>query len=539
MRRSHAASCAISSPADPFPRSLEVIPLPALPRPDQLVDAVRHRALRLLGTDTAPGRAGRAALRGLGGQSGQLRAEHAVLLHQLGQGRAPALGELLAAVSAQLTAADAARERGRESAAARHLDAALRLAFHQSVHYGPDGSPLMLRPEEFLAPLRASAVARAALFDEDAPRPPAPTLPPTSPKRPRRVLVLCASSWTFIDRVVADLREHTDVGLRVVDLSTLPLAERPSHALALRGREQWRRARRLLPVPAALEEDLRWADTVFVEWGSHTFAWLTFLDLAPFDVRVVARIHRYEILTPYPLLARCAALDEIVFVAPTVREMLTSVSPRLAQARALRDLQNVHDLQPFVEAGEASTVRDPFRLLQIGWAPPIKDVEFSLAVIERLREVDPRFTLALVGHGPAADGPEAERARALRERLAALGDGVEELGFRTDVPALLAGAGFLLSSSRAEGTHESVAEAAAAGCVPVVRNWPEMAPWGGASRIFPADWVVEDVEEAVQAVLALADPARREQEAQRRRDLVLAERDPARIRAGYLALLGA
>src|SRR5690606_16256636 len=87
------------------------------------------------------------------------------------------------------------------------------------------------------------------------------------------------------------------------------------------GREQWRRARRLLPVPAALEEDLRWADTVFVEWGSHTFAWLTFLDLAPFDVRVVARIHRYEILTPYPLLARCAALDEIAFVAPTVREM--------------------------------------------------------------------------------------------------------------------------------------------------------------------------------------------------------------------------
>lgn len=403
----------------------------------------------------------------------------------------------------------------------------------------------MLETDRFLAPLRASVVARALLMDED-PRPGtvrahAPAVHAAVGRGRQRVLVLCASSWTFVDRVVADLRAHTDLEIRIADLSALPLAERPSHDLVIRMRERWNRARELRTVPAALDADLRWADTAIVEWGSHPFAWFSLLDLEVFGVRTLARIHRYEILTPYPLLARSAAFDEIAFVAPTVRSFEEATSPRLVQAGALRDVQNVHDLGPFIEAADAPAhERDPFAILQIGWAAPIKGVDFSLEIIARLREIDERFTLRLVGPTleRSARSRGASWSHEVLARIDELDDGVVELGFRADVPELIAEAGFLVSSSRAEGTHESVAEAAAGLCVPIVRDWPEMAPWGGAASVYPADWIVHDVEEAVDSILVLArDPAARAAEARRRRELVMAARDPSIIREQYLELL--
>lgn len=531
-----------------------MIAIPNIPRPDQLTDFARHRLLRLLGGDTTAGRLGRAAVRRGGGRRGLLTTEHAQLLARLEGGQQVPLAELRPAMTRQLTAADAAHARGRHRLAAGYVDRALRLAFHPAAHYGPLGSPLMLHAERFLAPLHASPAARALLFAPDPPQPvpPAGPVPPPEPPtdRPLRVLVLCASSWTFIDRVVEDLREHTDIHLRTADLSALPVDERPTHALALRGRESWNRTRRLQPVPSALEDDLHWADTVIVEWGNYPFAWFSFLDLSPYRVRVVARIHRFEILTPYPLLARSAAYDEIAFVAPTVRAFLTEVSPRLAQAGSIREVQNMHDLERFLpedgqerpgqeRTGQERAGQDLFTLLQIGWATPIKGVEFSLDVLAGLREIDDRFTLSLVGPtlAESASPRTATWSRAVQERLDAAGAGVRVLGFRSDVPALLGGAGFLLSSSLAEGTHESVAEAAAAGCLPIVRNWPEMAPWGGAGRIFPADWVVEDVDQAVAAILALHEERAHAREAAARRRWILAHRDPAAIRADYVSLL--
>lgn len=541
--------------------------MPAVPRFDQVVDFARHRALRALGTEGAPGGPARKALRRVGGAGGRRIASYARMLQELDQGRQVPLEELLPAVTLQLDAADAAQARGRHRTAAQLVDRALRLAFHPSAHYGRLGSPLMLQAERFLAPLRSSAAARAMLFDADPAQPrtardtggtahAADDTPRVADAaadgdgssagggsadgdampRPRRVLVLCYSSWTFIDRVVADLSQQPGIEFRTADLATLPVAERPSHALALRMREAWNRDGQLAPVPAALEEDLRWADTVLVEWGNYPFAWFSFLDLSAYRLRILARIHRFEILTPYPLLARCAAFDEIAFVAPPVRSFVSSTAPRLAQAGGTRVLHNVHDLEGFAP-GDA---RDPFELMQIGWATPIKGVQFSLELLQRLREIDDRYVLTLVGPGlEKSAGPRtAAWAREVAARIAELGDGVRQLGFRSDIPDLLAGSGFLLSSSQAEGTHESVAEAAAAGCVPVVRNWPEMAPWGGASMIYPERWIVEDVEAAVARIRSLADTETHGEEARRCRSWILEHRDPADIRSEYLDFLG-
>lgn len=509
--------------------------MPRLPRADQLVDFARIRALRLLGSSHRVGRAGRSAASRTG--TGRVLTRSAQILHRLDAGQQVPWDEMRPVVEALLEQADRARARSRTARSEAWTDLAIRLAYHRSTHSGPSNSPLMLRAEEFLAPFRGSASGRDLLLDPDPTgRGEAEQRPARAHDgRPLRVLILCHASWTFVKRVEADLAEHADVEFRSVDVSTLPLAERPTHGLVLRQRSAWNRDGSLHPVPGELREPLAWADTVFVEWGTQPFAWFSLLDLSPYAARIVARLHRFECLTPYPMLARGAAYDALCFVSTPMRTFFETVSPRISQSGGRFTLHNVHDLDGFAP----SPALHRFEILQIGWAVPVKDVLFSLEVIRRLREVDERYVLRLVGHTLEETRTPATAAWAERvaAEIAELGEGVVVEGYRTDVRDLLAEVGFLLSSSVVEGTHESVAEGAAAGCVPVVRDWPEIAPWGGAGSVYPREWIVADAEAAARRILDHADAADFDAAAEAARDWVLGSRRPEAVRADYLAFL--
>lgn len=509
------------------------------PRPDQLSDFVRHRLTRFLGGGASWARAGRGALMAVGRGRGRALARYSETLDALEHGHQLPWDQVEPVVEDLLAMADHALSAGRQRISVAWVDLAVRLAYHRSVHYGLLDSPLMVRSQEFLSPFLSSPAAQQMLLRPDGPAPsqhdPARDAGDPPGERPHRVLIVCHSSWTFIDRVKADLSEHGDLEFRSVDVSTLPFPERPSHGLAIRMRGAWNRAQRLHPVPDQMKDPLRWADTVLVEWGTFPFAWFSFLDLSDFRLRVVARIHRFEILTPYPLLARSAAYDAIGFVASPIRSLITSISPRAEQVRELPILQNIHDLRPFSPAEE----KDRFRLVQIGWALPIKDVSFSLALLRQLREQDERYVLTLIGPTleDAASPYTAQWSEQVAAQIEDLGPGVEILGYRSDVAEILASSGYILSSSRAEGTHEAVAEGAAAGCIPVVRDWPEIAPWGGAGMVYPGSWISSSVQEAVDRIRAFQAPDAFDRESTACRAWVLGSRDPATIRQDYVDFL--
>jgi glycosyltransferase involved in cell wall biosynthesis len=86
-------------------------------------------------------------------------------------------------------------------------------------------------------------------------------------------------------------------------------------------------------------------------------------------------------------------------------------------------------------------------------------------------------------------------------------DGLIFVPYTDDLPEVLRDAGFALSASLRESFGVGLCEGAASGAVPVVRNWPVYAGYGGAAAVFPADWVVSDVGEAVQRILEHGDDA--------------------------------
>lgn len=434
------------------------------------------------------------------------------------------------AVRALLRRADDAARPSGPAAGLEWFDKALRIAYHPTLHYGREGSPLAADPEGFLAPFRDCAVGRVLLSDgTEDPALSAPRPPGDRADGPRRLLVIAQRNWTFAEPLIEAL-EAEGVQVRRFEVDDLPSAQRPTRERVLRARLAHMRTGERIPTPAALAEQYAWADVTMVEWGHHVLAWASLLDQRP---RVLAaRFHRFEAYTPFPLLTCFGAVDRVLFVSPPVACLVRRLAPQLARAGQVIEVDN------FLSRDQSAFTpqeRDPFLLTQVGWARPVKDVLFSLDILERLRAEDSRYRLRLIGPDlPGEQDPWAHQVRARLEALPA--DAVELLGPRDDVPRLLGQSGWILSTSLVEGVHEAVMEGLAAGCGAIIRDWPDTRPHGGAASIYPEDWIVTDPAQAAERILATDEAALRELSAAGSA-WVRDRRDPAAVTARYLEAL--
>jgi glycosyltransferase involved in cell wall biosynthesis len=182
-------------------------------------------------------------------------------------------------------------------------------------------------------------------------------------------------------------------------------------------------------------------------------------------------------------------------------------------------------------------------LALVGWSAVAKDPTWALEVLCRLRSHDDRYRLLLVGSplDPAPSRAATAARAAFDARLSAddVAGAVEQTGQVDDVPGVLARVGVVLSASVRESFHQAVAEGAASGAVPVVRNWPMYSAYGGARAVFPADWVVDDVDGAVERILATSSDEQRWHAEGAAASAAAAERfDWGRVAPRYDALLG-
>ncbi len=431
-----------------------------------------------------------------------------------------------------LARADRSLSRGRIPSAVRWFDKALRIAYHPTLHQGAT-SPLIDDTDEFLRPLRACRTGRLLLetpVPEDAvPRCPAPRVPDGEESDTVRLLVIAQQNWTFLRPLLDALRETGRFEILEFEVDGLPVGDRPDRESILRARYDLVVEGHRIPTPDRLVDAYEWADVAFVEWGHHILSWITMLDMVP--RRLVARYHRFEAFTPFPLLHDHSVIDRLLHVSPPIRGLVETVVP--ASAGVPTDI--VGNLLSRGLGAVSETSRDTKVLVQVGWNREIKDVLFSLELIERLHREDGAFRLKLVGPGlPDRTSDDTPYQRAVRDRLAALPAGaVEQLGVRRDVPEIFGAAGVVLSSSYGEGTHESVMEGLATGCPAVVRDWPHAIDHGGAASVYRREWVVPDVESAAHRIRELQDRDRYAEESGAAREWAVRHRSPEAVVAGY------
>jgi len=396
-----------------------------------------------------------------------------------------------------LDAADRALAAGDHTAAGSRLQEAFNLAFHRTLHFEDQPSPLAIDPDIFLAPFRASTAYADLVRPSGLARPARPVVN----GRPHRLLVTTFMNWNFVGEIIKDYEGTAGVEVRTLDLKGLVDGSWRAQPVDLVQR-RLRQAHGLDDVvpPPEVREAFDWADTVFVEWGHRALPWVSLLRDVP--ARVVARVHSYEAFTPMPMHTDWSGIDDLIFVSPHIRALVESSVPALADGPRLhtianRNLLGAYDLPK--HKGSEHT------LGLVGWNNVTKDPQWALDLLVALLEHDQRWRLRLVGHGfPRTNltGPATAYRDELEARIDALGDAVERPGFTTDVPEALRHVGVIVSSSRREGTHEGLLQGAASGAFPVVRNWPYVARWGGARTIVPDEWVVETAQEGARMLLA-------------------------------------
>jgi len=165
----------------------------------------------------------------------------------------------------------------------------------------------------------------------------------------------------------------------------------------------------------------------------------------------------------------------------------------------------VHNGIPVTGAIEPSRPPDgPVVFLAVGRLAEIKNHALMLRAFRRALDAGARARLRIAGNGPLRAAIDAQ------VRELGLADHVEMLGFRDDIPHLLAGAHAFLLTSRYEGISVALLESMRAG-IPVVATRvggvPETVIDGETGLLFADD----DEAGIARAITELAlDPARRE-----------------------------
>lgn len=246
---------------------------------------------------------------------------------------------------------------------------------------------------------------------------------------------------------------------------------------------------------------MEWADIVFVEWCNLPAIWLS--RLLTENKRLVVRLHSYEAFTFFPYFVNWGGVDGLIYVSEPVRRIMQAKHGERLGSTAQITLPNVKH-RP--SEGNAPADR-AFVLGLAGYSNANKNPILALEILRILRQRDPRWRLKLVGHPwPENGNPAEQRYRdefnaKLRDKDIA--DAVIVEPFTDDVPGWCRSIGFMLSTSDREGTHEVLVEGMSVGAVPIVRQWPMMAPFGGPEAVYPdlSHLIFREAEEAADLIV--------------------------------------
>ncbi|MER5890920.1 glycosyltransferase family 1 protein [Streptomyces sp. NPDC001941] len=419
-------------------------------------------------------------------------------------------------VTAQLDYADAAFAGGDHATAAGPLDRALFLHFHRVLHIDQLSSPLAKGAGDFVRPLYDTQVMKELAKPQGRSTPPAPV----PADRPLRLLVMTSANDNFLHHILDHFGDgHPGVELRYLDLAAQKSLKRISWAgrRMLEDRLSGGTSTYQEEVERLMRPYLDWADTVFLDWAAGPAAMLTTID--PGSTRIVVRLHSYEAFTRWPHMTDFSRIDDLVYVAPHVRDLATSLVPQLRGGHAPRThlIDNAMDLSGFARPKSADA---RFNLGLIGVSQVAKDPMWALDVLELLRAEDERYRLLMVGGdmNPKTSRAVLEYRKKLERRLAPLVESgaVLRLGATDDVPSALTDIGVILSSSVREGCHVGVMEGAASAAVPVVRDWPFYAGKANSARtLYPQGWVHGSPDEAAARIREVTGSAQAWREAGR------------------------
>lgn len=231
---------------------------------------------------------------------------------------------------------------------------------------------------------------------------------------------------------------------------------------------------------------VKWAEIVFLEWCNEVAIIATDMH----DIKgkkVIVRLHSYEAFTDMPGRVDWNKVDYLVFVAPHIREIVKANVPGLIKNVCTKVIANGVDPNDH----PIGTDPDPFSIAFVAGISYKKGPMLALQIIAKLVQSNPLYRLHIAG---AFQDPRYQVYMTHLIAEMGLTDNVIFYGHLKDMTDFWKGKGFILSTSPHEGHPLNVVEGAMRGLRPVVHNS------FGTKDLYPADWIFNTVDEAVEAI---------------------------------------
>ena len=253
--------------------------------------------------------------------------------------------------------------------------------------------------------------------------------------------------------------------------------------------------------PAVSRDLAAWADVVVCEWCGPNAVWYSRHKRR--GTRLLVRLHRFELASPYPGQVKIGAVNQVVCVskhyARLCRERTGWPETKVVTVPNALDIAQLD--RPKLDGAR-------FHLGMVGMVPTRKRLDLALDVLEELRREDDRYLLFVKSGMPwehwwvwqnPADREHYASALRRVQRSPLLRGAVVFDDAGPDVAAWLRRVGFVLSTSDDESFHVAPAEGMASRAVPVLRHWP------GAETIYDMRWIHRGPAEMAAAILAFGD----------------------------------
>ena len=274
---------------------------------------------------------------------------------------------------------------------------------------------------------------------------------------------------------------------------------------------------------------LKQADIIFCEWMLGNAVWYS--RHAKAGQTLVARLHRQEVDTDYPLSMDVQKFQKVFYVSEHTRDEVLNCFGWDFDSRHVVLGNGVKAAALNNEKSETA----PFTLGLVGMVPSLKQPHLALDILAELRQRDPRFTLRVKGKRPSdykwlREIPgEHEYYKSFWKRLKSdrnLTGGVFFDPHDNEVEQWYSGVGFVLSTSKFESFHMTVADGAASRATPILLRRT------GAGEVFCDDWISESVKSAAFRILRSAyDRKRWREEGEAARQRILSRYDLPKIAA--------
>ena len=231
----------------------------------------------------------------------------------------------------------------------------------------------------------------------------------------------------------------------------------------------------------AVQQLMDWADVCWLEWCGPLAVQIS---QKVWDCRVICRLHSVEAWYQEPLRMNWGHVDDLIFVAPHIRNLLLDRIPSLPTMTRLHTVPLGVDMQRF----SFKERRPGFNLAFVGNINYKKGPMLLLHCFEQLHKKDPRYRLHLAGN--IQQKRYEFYFKHIIHRLG-LSGAIQFHGWVEDMQSFLDDKHYLVITSPIESGPMCVREAMAMGIKPVMHNF------FGAEHLYPPQYLFNSIDDFV------------------------------------------